>query len=128
VTTNGDLIGEEPDIAGLTAELQAARVQNAKLLDAHRRDADALGRIAVAAGLADKSLDALVEGVTKQLKQPRALILIAPEAAAMPAPATTTDSDLTCQSCGASGAVDLGDGVALCDDCSGVNVLKMEPQ
>jgi hypothetical protein len=46
----------------------------------------------------------------------------------MPAPATTTDSDLTCQSCGASGAVDLGDGVALCDDCSGVNVLKMEPQ
>ena len=44
-TVNDDLIGAEVDASQVAADLGEARAQNAKLLDAHRRDVDVLGRI-----------------------------------------------------------------------------------
>jgi hypothetical protein len=115
-SANDDLIGGTLDAARLAAELRAARVKIDELTQAHRRNAEALGRIASAAGVLDfETLKELADAVVERL---RVVELVNPT---MP-PSSPRPCGLACEACGDDGAVDM-DGAVLCRACSGEDAL-----
>jgi hypothetical protein len=115
---NTDLLGEVQDASQLAAELRNARARIEDLMQAHRRYADAFGRIASAGGLLDsQALEELTERVVERLRPSPPADLLTPYA---PDPEA---AGLICDACGETGATDLGDGAVLCRRCSGEEML-----
>ena len=121
---NADLTSEAPDAEQLTTELRAANARIEQLVQMHRHYIELFTKIAQAAGVQlNGSLEGVVDTVIAQLSIGALTAPLTAEPTPMLAPTPEVPDGPVCVICGAPGAVDLGDGTLLCDNCSGANAL-----